>query len=161
MKNKYPMNPFVGPSIKTYVADCYLRQSDGGTICLKIRHRAPEGTKWSVSNFLPVWSSMASLQEFLKGATGRIAAWIPWGRMTLFCTFAGSLFKPPKKRSRWLPRAAHGEAKRHFREILAPKWPPKLNQKVIEFWLQWNCDFCYPSHAKSRFSLPKTPPKIT
>jgi len=37
-----------------------------------IRHRAPEGTKWSVSSFLPVWSSLASLQEFLRGATGRL-----------------------------------------------------------------------------------------
>ena len=38
-----------------------------------IRHRAPQGTKWSFSNFLPVWSSLASLQEFLRGATGRLS----------------------------------------------------------------------------------------
>ena len=30
---------------------------------------------------------------------------------------------------------------------------------MIEFWLRWNCDFCYPSHAKSLFSLPRNPPK--
>ena len=96
----------------------YMRNIFHIYIYIYIRHRAPEGTKWSVSSFLPVWSSMASLQEFLRGATGRIAAWT---RVTLFCTFSGSLFGHPKKRSRWLPRAAHGEAKRHFREILAPK----------------------------------------
>jgi len=96
----------------------------------------------------------------LKGSHRPALAWIPWPRMTIFCTFSGSLFGPPKNRSRWLPRAAHGEAKCHFREILAPKWPPKWNRKVIEFWLRWNCDFCYPSHAKSTFSLSRTPPKM-
>ena len=30
-----------------------------------------------------------------------------------------------------------------------------------ENWLRWNCDFCYPSHAKSTFSLSRTPPKMT
>ena len=35
-----------------------------------------------------------------------------------------------------------------------------MEPKGIEFWLRWNCDFCYPSHAKSKFSLPKTPPKM-
>ena len=59
-----------------------------------------------------------------------------------------------------LPRAAHGEAKRHFREILAPKCSPEWRQKVVEFWLRRNCDFCYPSHAKSTFSLSRTPPKM-
>ena len=44
--------------------------------------------------------------------------------------------------------------------MLAPKWPPKWRQKVIEFWLRWNCHFCYPSHAKSTFSLSRTPPKM-
>ena len=29
------------------------------------------GHQWSVSNPLPVWSSLASLQEFLRGATSR------------------------------------------------------------------------------------------
>ena len=44
--------------------------------------------------------------------------------------------------------------------MLAPKWPPKWRQKVIEFWLRWNCDLCYPSQAKSTFSLSRTPPKM-
>ena len=39
-------------------------------------------------------------------------------------------------------------------------YPSKWRQKVIEFWLRWNCDFCYPSHAKSLFSLSRTPPKM-
>ena len=44
--------------------------------------------------------------------------------------------------------------------MLVPKWPPRWRQKVIEFWLRWNCDICYPSHAKSMFSLSRTPPKM-
>ena len=79
--------------------------------------------------------------------------------VTLFYTFFGGQFSDLQNRSRWPLRATHSEAKRHFREILVPKWPPKWSQKVIEFWLRWNCDFCYPSHAKSLFSLPRNPPK--
>ena len=86
--------------------------------------------------------------------------WVPSLAEPVPYNLFSSNFRTPQNRSGWLPRAAHGEAKRHFREILAPKLPPKWSQKVIEFWLQWNCDFCYPSHAKSRFSLPKTPPKM-
>ena len=32
---------------------------------------------------------------------------------------------------------------------------------IVEFWLRWNYDFCYPSHARSLLLLPRTPPKIT
>ena len=77
----------------------------------------------------------------------------------LILYFFWGQFSDPQNRSRWPLRATHSEAKRHFREILVPKWPPKFGQKVIEFWLRWNCDFCYPSHAKSLFSLPRNPPK--
>ena len=38
----------------------------------KISATVPSGHQWSVSNPLPVWSSLASLQEFLRGATGRL-----------------------------------------------------------------------------------------
>ena len=31
---------------------------------------------------------------------------------------------------------------------------------MIEFWLRWNCNFCYPSHAKSTFSLSRPPPNM-
>ena len=31
---------------------------------------------------------------------------------------------------------------------------------IVEFWLRWNYDFCYLSHAKPLFSLPRTLPKI-
>ena len=114
----------------------------------------PSGHQWSVSNPLPVWvcksASLASLQKFLRGATGRPSRDLAWPYFVFFWLLVG----PPKKRSRWPPRPTHGEAKRHFREILTPKWPPKWRQKVIEFRLRWNCDFCYNSHAKSLFHCP-------
>jgi len=118
-----------------------------------IRHRAL-GTS---GVFLMSSSWCLSLKSlFSRGATGRF----PHDSHDLFLYFLWVTFRIPKKRSRWLPRAAHGEAKCYSREILAPKWLQKWKPKVIEFWLRWNCNFCYPSHAKSTFSLSRTPPKM-
>ena len=53
----------------------------------------PSGHQWSVSSLLPVWSSLASLQEFLRGATGRLPHGPAW---PYFLLFLDQFSDPPK-----------------------------------------------------------------
>ena len=75
-------------------------------------------------------------------------------------TYLAQIFGPPKIG----PDGYPGRPMARPSAILERFWlqndPSKWKQKVIEFWLRWNCDFCYPSHAKSTFSLSRTPPKM-
>ena len=75
-------------------------------------------------------------------------------------SFLTQIFGPPKIG----PDGYPGRPMARPSAILERFWlqndPSKWRQKVIEFWLRWNCDFCYPSHAKSTFSLSRTPPKM-
>ena len=75
-------------------------------------------------------------------------------------SFFTQIFGPPKIG----PDGYPGRPMARPSAILERFWlqndPSKWRQKVIEFWLRWNCDFCYPSHAKSTFSLSRTLPKM-
>ena len=74
--------------------------------------------------------------------------------------YLAQIFGPPKI----CPDGYPGRPMARPSVVLERCWfqsdPLKLRQKVIEFRLRWNCDLCYPSQAKSTFSLSRTPPKM-